>query len=326
MADNGASGKLTFRLASHGDYDAVMRISEGIYGGTDYLPAKFHSWIDNSDVTVFLATVGDQVVGLKASKVMESGTAFITKASRVAPNWTGQGIDRQLSLHLDTWMRQNHPTVKYKRSVTMSDSPRAESLKRKMHFIFNLPLAYYQCGPNLWWRQDPAQLAQLDTTGLPDVVPLQAADDDFCAAVQKWLPAEACGGHDGKPITLVDWDPYTLSPANLKRLQKQRALFTLKHNGESSLSIVASNPAPLGTQLCIDIYARDFPTWKKHVLKHLHDASIRFKSDHICAKMFVGLPELELDSVHDFCTDVLNMDKIKLSDTRMRADVFECEL
>ncbi|XP_078665645.1 histidine N-acetyltransferase-like [Branchiostoma floridae x Branchiostoma belcheri] len=327
MADSSntsSSGKeLTFRLASHRDYDAVMSISEGIYGDRDYLPAFYHAYIDDPDVTVFLAMAGEQVVGLRAFKIMESGTAFITKAARVAPEWRGQGVDRQLTLHQDTWVRRNCPKVKYKRSVTFADTPMSESVKRNMHYIFNLPFVGYQCSPGLWWRQDPAQLAQLEPTGLPDVVPLQDADDDFCTAVQKWLPAGACGGYDGKPIILVDWEPYTLSPTNLKCLQKQSTLFALKHEGESSLSIVTTYPAAAGMQLCIDVYAKNFPTWKKHVLKYLHDASLRFKSDNICAKMFVGLFELE-DSIHDFCRGTLKMDAFY--ESRIRADVFELKL
>ncbi|XP_078603201.1 putative N-acetyltransferase 16 [Branchiostoma floridae x Branchiostoma japonicum] len=178
------SGDLSYRLASHGDYDAVMRISEGIYDGTDYLPAFFHSYIDDPDVTVFLAVTGDQVVGLRACRFTERGTVFLVKAARVAPDWRGQGVDRKLSLYQEEWVRRNRPAVKYKRSV-MGDVPHAmiESAKKKMRYVFGLPFIGYQCGPSLWWRQNPAQLDGLDTTGLPDVVPLQDADDDFCAAI-----------------------------------------------------------------------------------------------------------------------------------------------
>eukprot|EP00058_Branchiostoma_floridae_P015978 XP_002601466.1 hypothetical protein BRAFLDRAFT_104410 [Branchiostoma floridae] len=141
-ADNTTSGAdlaLTFRMACHGDYDSVMRMSEGIYEGKDYLPAFFHSFIDDPDVIVFLALVGDQVVGLRASKITESGTAFIVKAARVAPDWRGQGIDSRLSVHQDDWVRQNRPTVKYKRSTAFSLSQGVtETMKKKMRYIFSM--------------------------------------------------------------------------------------------------------------------------------------------------------------------------------------------
>ncbi|KAI8516673.1 histidine N-acetyltransferase [Branchiostoma belcheri] len=300
-----SQSEVAIRLARHGDYSAVMRISEGLYYSTDYVPAKFHSLIDDPDHTVFVAEVGEQVVGMAVSKYTEDGRVFIAKAARVAPDWRGQGINTELCVQGEAWIRQHRPTVKYVRGVTLS------------------PLIGYQCGPGPWWRQDPAQLAQLEPTGLPDVVPLQDADDDFCTAVQKWLPAGACGGYDGKPIILVDWDPYNLCPANLERLQKESTLFTLKHEGESSLSIVTTYLAPCRRMLCIDVYAKDFPTVQKHVLKHLYDASFRYTSDQICMRVFSGVIELE-NSIHDFCRDDLNMDELHKPD--VQAVLFESEL
>ncbi|XP_035694190.1 uncharacterized protein LOC118428279 [Branchiostoma floridae] len=316
---------VAIRLARHRDYNAVMRISEALLYGTDYLRAKFHSFIDAPDVTVFLAEVGHKVVAVKASKIVDSGTVSITKASRVAPEWREQGIDRKMTLYLDQWIRKNRPRVKYKRSVTYANGRRAETLRKRMRHVFSVPFIVNHCGPSLWWRQDPAQLAQLDTTGLPDVVPLQTADDDFCTALQKWLPSEACAGYHGKPIILIERDPYILCPANSNRLQARahNALYTLKHEGEWSLSVVDTYPAQCGRMLSLDIYAKDFLTLQKHLLKHLHDLSIRFRHEHICTRVFVGLSELK-DQVQNFCEEVLQMDASHLPFSEM--GVFECEL
>ncbi|XP_066287485.1 probable N-acetyltransferase 16 isoform X2 [Branchiostoma lanceolatum] len=306
-------------MASHGDYDDVVKMSEGIYDDRDYLPAYYHSFIDDTDVIVFLALVGDEVVGLRASKITESGTAFIVKAARVAPDWRGQGIDRRFSVHQDQWMRQNRPSVKYKRSTVFSLLQGVvESMKANMRFIFSMPFIEYQCGPNLWWRQDPAQLAQLDTTGLPDVLPLQAADDDFCTAVQKCLPAEACGGNDGKPIILVDWDPYILNPANLKRLQAQYTIYMLKDEEETSLSFSNTYLSPSVRILTVQVYANDFSTVLKHLLKHLKDTCQTYNSDVIC--MGVKVPQFELeDVVINFCRETLKMESVHPSKTQALA-------
>ncbi|XP_066269506.1 probable N-acetyltransferase 16 isoform X2 [Branchiostoma lanceolatum] len=328
MADKNNSASavedLTFRMASHRDYDDVMRISVGVYDDRDYIPAFYHSFIDDTDVIVFLALVGDEVVALRVSKITESGTAFIVKAARVAPDWRGQGIDRRLSFHQDQWMRQNRPSVKYKRSTVFSLTKGVvESMKANMRFIFNMPFIDYHCGPNLWWRQDPAQLAQLDKTGLPDVVPLQAADDDFCAAVQKCLPAEACGSHDGEPIIIVDWDPYTLSPANLKRLQAQHTNYMLKHKEETSLSFSNTYLSPSVRILAVQVYAKDFSTVLKHLLKHLKDTCQTYTSDVI--GMLVNVPQFELDDViHDFCRETLKMERFYPCKTQVLA--FESEM
>ncbi|KAI8497420.1 histidine N-acetyltransferase [Branchiostoma belcheri] len=325
MADRNTTGEdLTFRLATQSDYDAVMSISEGVYEGRDYLPVLYRAFVDDPDVIVFLALVGDQVVGLRASKITENGTAFIVKAARVAPDWRGQGIDRRLSLHQDEWMRQNRPTVKYKRSTAFSLATGVvESMNKKMRYIFGMPFIEYQCGPGLWWRQDPAQLAQLEPTGLPDVVPLQDADDDFCTAVQKWLPAGACGGYDGKPVILVDWDPYTLSPTNLKRLQANNTLYMLNHEGDSSLSLSNTYLSPTVRILCVQIYSKDFPTVLKHLLRHLKDTSRTYRSDVLCVGVFVPQCELD-DTIHDLCKQTLQMEQVH--PPKAQALVFESEI
>eukprot|EP00058_Branchiostoma_floridae_P016974 XP_002602462.1 hypothetical protein BRAFLDRAFT_63449 [Branchiostoma floridae] len=249
MADQ--SPNLSFRLASHDDYDAVMRMSKDIYGDTDYLPEFFHSFIDDPDTTIFLTVAGTQV-----------------------------------------------------------------------------PYVEYKGGPNLWWRQNPAQLAQLDTTGLPDVVPLQTADDDFCAAVQKWLPAGACGGYDGKPIIIVDWDPFTLCPANLKFLQAQNTIYTLNHKGEASLSLSNTYPTAAVRMMPVTIYAMNDLTVQKHLLKHLEDVSSSYRNEDIQLLVFVGLAELE-DSIHQFCREALQMKNLldRKSEVIMtESDIFSSHL
>ncbi|XP_078600902.1 putative N-acetyltransferase 16 [Branchiostoma floridae x Branchiostoma japonicum] len=301
---------LSFRLASHDDYDAVMRMSKDIYGDTDYLPEFFHSFLDNPDTTIFLAVAGTQVVGLLMATITEEGRAFISTSGRVASAWRNKGVIWKLEEHQDTWIRQNRPTARYKRGTASTVNDFTKKLRKYKSELFRMPFVEYKGGCNLWWRQDPAQLAQLDTTGLPDVVPLQAADDDFCTAVRKWLPAGAFGGYDGKPIILVDWDPLTLRPANLKLLQAHNfKIYMLNYKGEASLSLANTYPTAAVRMMSVTIYAMNDVTVRKHLLKHLEDVSRNYKNEAIQLSVFVGLAELE-DPIHQFCRDALQMENL----------------
>ncbi|XP_078585114.1 uncharacterized protein LOC144867176 [Branchiostoma floridae x Branchiostoma japonicum] len=194
--------------------------------------------------------------------------------------------------------------------------------------VFCMPYVEYKGGANLWWRQNPAKLAQLDTTGLPDVVPLHTADDDFCTAVQKWLPEGACGSHDGKPIILVDWDPFSLCPANLKILQAQNNIYMLNYKGEASLSLSNSYPTAAVRMMSVTIYAMDDLTVQKHLQKHLEDVSRSYKNEDIQLSVFVGLAELE-DSIHQFCREALQMKNLldRKSEVIMtESDIFSSHL
>ncbi|CAH1247824.1 NAT16 [Branchiostoma lanceolatum] len=314
---------MSFRVASHDDYDAVIRMSKDIYGDTDYLPAFFHSFVDDPDTSIFLAVVGKEVIGLLMATFTEGGKAFFSTSGRVAPAWRKRGIIWKLEKYQDAWIRQNRPTARYRRATASISNVMLNGPHKGMREVFSMPYVEYHCGPNLWWRQDPAQLAQLDTTGLPDVVPLQAADDDFCAAVQKCLPAGASGSYDGKPIMLVDWDPYTLCPANLKLLQSQNAIYMLNYKGEASLSLSNTYPTAAMRMMSIQIYAMNFSTLQKHLLKHLYNVSQRYKIDGIHLSIFVGLVELE-DSIHEFCGDRLQMKN--LLDTKSHVIMYESDI
>ncbi|CAH1257843.1 NAT16 [Branchiostoma lanceolatum] len=315
--------KLSFRLASHDDYDAVIRMSKDIYGNTDYMPAFFHYFTDHPDTTMFLTVVGKQVVGLLIAIITEGGKAFISTSARVASAWRKTGVIWWLEEYQDAWIRQNHPTARYKRATASSLNTLANLPRHGMREVFSMPYVEYKGVPSLWWRQIPAKLAQLGTTGLPDVVPLQDPDDDFCAAVQKWLPAGACGGYDRKAVIFSDWDPFTLCPANLKLLQAENTIYILDHKGEASLSLSNTYPTSAVRMMSIQIYAKYFSTLQKHLLKHLQDVSQSYKNEDIHLSVFVGLAELE-DSIHVFCRDTLRMEN--LLDTKSRIIMYEKDM
>ncbi|KAI8497441.1 histidine N-acetyltransferase [Branchiostoma belcheri] len=314
---------LSFRLVTHEDYDAVIRMSYDIYGDTDYLPAFFHSFVDDPDTKIFLAIVGKEVVGLLMATITEGGRAYFSTSGRLASAWRKTGIIWKLEKYQDAWIRQNRPTARYKRATTSLVNVFTNKGHRGMQEVFRMPYVEYKGGRNLWWRQDPAQLAQLEPTGLPNVVPLQDADDDFCTAAEKWLPAGACGGYDGKPIILVDWDPYTLSPTNLKLLQADNKIYTLNHEGEISLSISNTYPTAAVRMVSIQIYAKDFFTVQKHLLKHLQDVSRSYKNDDMHLTVFVGLTELE-SPLHVFCRDALQMEN--QLDTKGQVIMYEADM
>ena len=54
--------EITFRLAGHGDYEAVMDINRDVYGGFDYLPCLYHTFLHDKGVIMMLAEVKGKVV------------------------------------------------------------------------------------------------------------------------------------------------------------------------------------------------------------------------------------------------------------------------
>ena len=57
---------LTFRIATADDFDEIVKLSEGIYAGHDYLPLTFHQWLQRDNIVILLAYCGGKLVGLEA--------------------------------------------------------------------------------------------------------------------------------------------------------------------------------------------------------------------------------------------------------------------
>ena len=109
---------LTFRLAKPGDFDEIVKLSEGIYDGHDYLPFTFHQWLQRNNLAVILAYSGDRLVGLLASFVIDGGRTYFHRAGRVRTELRGQGVARQLTAFARTYAREHFPSLERERSMT----------------------------------------------------------------------------------------------------------------------------------------------------------------------------------------------------------------
>lgn len=54
---------LQFTVATEEDFDDIMAMSQDIYGGLDYLPTRYQSWLQETNRTVILARKQGKVVG-----------------------------------------------------------------------------------------------------------------------------------------------------------------------------------------------------------------------------------------------------------------------
>ncbi|XP_020629119.1 histidine N-acetyltransferase-like isoform X1 [Orbicella faveolata] len=113
--------RLTFRLAQSGDFDAVVKLSDGIYDGQDYLPLTFHKWLQRDNLVVLLAYSGDKLVGLTACFVVDEGRTFIRRAERILAELRGQGLVRQLREYARKYVREHYPSVQRERFTTSAD-------------------------------------------------------------------------------------------------------------------------------------------------------------------------------------------------------------
>ena len=58
-------GSISLRLANEQDIPAILEVSEGIYGGMDYLPLKINQWFKSKARYMFVAEVQGKLSGSK---------------------------------------------------------------------------------------------------------------------------------------------------------------------------------------------------------------------------------------------------------------------
>ncbi|HYE12449.1 MAG TPA: GNAT family N-acetyltransferase [Patescibacteria group bacterium] len=89
---------IILRELRHEDYDDVIELCKGIWGGTDYLPYILRSWIDDKE-GVFIAAVDtdtNKVIGTDKYSVLPDGTGWL-EGIRVHKDYRGRKIAKLLT-------------------------------------------------------------------------------------------------------------------------------------------------------------------------------------------------------------------------------------
>merc|ERR1711935_52091 len=110
--------QVIFRTAALQDMEAVMGISEGVYAGMDYLPAKYEDWIREEHEEgkrrnfVIESKVTQDVVGYFSILFNHKKTRYILCASRVGTQYRGNGIFKQAQLYVKCLIEKDYCNAK----------------------------------------------------------------------------------------------------------------------------------------------------------------------------------------------------------------------
>ncbi|KAL9958110.1 hypothetical protein ACROYT_G035081 [Oculina patagonica] len=110
--------ELTIRLARPNDFDEILKLSEGIYEGHDYLPFRYHAWMKMDKMDVILAYFGEKLVGLAACSIVDDGRTVIRRAGRILPEFRGRGVSKSLLQAMYEMIRRRYPNASRERFTT----------------------------------------------------------------------------------------------------------------------------------------------------------------------------------------------------------------
>ncbi|KAI8488108.1 histidine N-acetyltransferase [Branchiostoma belcheri] len=199
---------LTCREATHSDYDAVMNIAsvDTFRDGFDFLPAKFHQWVDDPDIIMVVGKANDKVLGLFVCVISGGGANLLNKFIRMDPELWGKKYMGEMAFQLEKSLLRLHPRL----------------LQLERH---GLDVMYFQGKSN-------EVLDSLETKDVlpspphPPVVPCQPSD--MARLARPEFSQQVLVDNN----IFVDWDPYQLSASNLRGFS-ERGVIILVDTGRA---------------------------------------------------------------------------------------------
>jgi RimJ/RimL family protein N-acetyltransferase len=97
--------RVQIRPARRSDTPDMLRITQDVWEGSDYIPFVWNEWLDDCSGTVQVATRDGEPVGLQHVAVLPDGSAWL-EGIRVATPLRGAGIGAQLLKAGIEWARE----------------------------------------------------------------------------------------------------------------------------------------------------------------------------------------------------------------------------
>lgn len=122
---------LVLRPARAGDCAGMLRITKGVWGGTDYVPYRWQEWLRDASGYLCVATLKGQVVGLHHTSVQSDGSAWL-EGIRVDETLRGRGIGAAMLRNGLEWARTAGCSVA--RLSTSNENESSTQIARKAGF------------------------------------------------------------------------------------------------------------------------------------------------------------------------------------------------
>ena len=256
------STELIFRLAQTSDFDEILILSEGVYDGQDYLPVRFHNWMQMDNVAVMLAHASKKLVGLVQCSFVNDGRTAVRQAARTLLEFRGQGVYKRLSEAMSEFVRRQYPNVQREifastacpspaREITQMTIIRTSAVNRSLLALNSLKVNFSDL-------IEPCTKEYL-------------CDTIFSSSVaQKLFPDNSI---------VLDWIPMEASQSNIDHFQRelgQDFYFAVDKCGEDgiprSVSFGALSPRVGCTDWTVTIYTSDPSLYEAQVTHQLQHA------------------------------------------------------
>ena len=259
---------LTLRPADADDFDEIVKLSEGIYAGHDYLPLIFHQWLQRDNIVVILAHCGARLVGLEAYFVVDDGRTLIHRAGRVHPDYRGQGIFKQVGEYSIKHAKEHYANIQRKRFVSIRNTEIPDPRK-----LLELHIEAYNIGKEF--------CDKLKATALTNSMEIKTCAPDYFANIIESLPARLFTRNS----ILSNWCPFERLRSNVDHiLRESTELYVEKCDDDvipNSLSVGTLSPRVKYKQWVAEVYADSPDLFQAHIVHQLKRACELINDDFI---------------------------------------------
>ena len=270
------------REAALCDHDCVRDISKGIYQGTDFTANIFPEWIADEQWLLYVAETSlGQVVGFLALNITDGGESVVVRSSRVAVEFRGNGIYKQL---LNTALQSANVKL-----------PNLKFVIRARPAHIRVPIGYkvlkmsskitLSCTPT---SVDTVKLPQLTNIVCPSLF------EDYCLTIKelaKLYDANLSFKEMFKGgILTIEGETFQLSnKANWEYLEKRNDIFTIytkypieKNNENAVFSILCVSSKVTNDDkilVTLNVFGKEIAMVGYHILKALKTAIVSVGCD-----------------------------------------------
>ncbi|XP_048373141.1 probable N-acetyltransferase 16 isoform X1 [Sphaerodactylus townsendi] len=300
--------QLEFTVATEKEFDEILAMSKGIYGGLDYLPSRYHSWIREPNRTVVLAKKNGAVIGLQSVYIVDAGETVLVEGLRVAPWERGKGVAGVLQRFCLEMVKEKHPGVKVSR-LTRDDKLGPKDFKKYRVIAKQGILLVRFNAQDLLSRLDLLVLALEEGGFCPEPSELLMAGEVAEVVLRESFRSEVLPNQ----TIIQDWQPFKATASNLGLLQKKELCWVVDKKSHPTVATLSTRPfsIPLGEDwfyLNIDVFGRALAHVKSQLIHHLRLQMPGLQGNVMC-QLFLE-PALWLDMA-EFCQVALGLELAK---------------
>ncbi|XP_008286602.1 putative N-acetyltransferase 16 [Stegastes partitus] len=305
---------LQFAVATEEDFEEIMAMSQDIYGGLDYLPTRYTSWLQETNRIVILARKQGKVIALESVCVIDDGETMLVEGLRVAPQERGKGVAGVLLRFCSELVKSKYPEVKVSRLTRDDQLGPKDFQKYRIITKQGILLVRFRAEDlklrlsELGLGGDINSTMSSSSSSIPPPVRL-----DQTAIHRLYLTTDLMQGVLPNATIIQDWQPFKPLPSNMAILLKKDIDWMVDDASNPTVASLCTFPfrVPIGDDwyyLNIDMFGKDLNLVRQQFLSHLQRHTATLKG-HVMCQMFLDPPLWK--TMAEFCHNTLSVELVK---------------